>query len=522
MRRLSLLTALLAALAFAPVASGDTLFVLTGRGWGHGVGMSQWGAYGMAREGSNYRQILAHYYRGTTVGTRAGEWIRVLLASGRRSLRIGSDAAFTVGGRTHAAGQPLVTVQNGRIKVAPWGRTFASPVRFAPMSGHVLRLGTTRYRGTIAVSVVGGRLEAVNRVALEHYVRGVVANESPASWPRAALRAQAVAARSYALASGGHCGNGRFCPDTSDQVYRGVSSETPSTNTAVTATAREVVLHDGAVALTFFSSSNGGRSASSFDTWGTALPYLQSVSDPADLNSDNPNRFWRELRTAAQMRRALGLARTPFDGTAERSSSDRVSGLRFTAPNWMTLVVGGDSFRRPLGIKSNRFWLGVLGLRSQRSRIVFGDQVGLDAVVRRLADGKLERRRQGESTWTPVASVAGSTSFVRRPLRTVTYRLTGRGLSRSELVRVAARITADPPSPRRLSGTVRPFSLAGQTVVVQRRANGVWRRVNTTTVAANGTWRLNLTPGVYRAVITPPASSGLVRGYSAARTVEGG
>jgi stage II sporulation protein D len=523
MRRLSLLAAIVVVLAAAPAASGKTLFVLTGRGWGHGVGMSQYGAYGMATEGKTYRQILGHYYRGTTVGTHSGRTIRVLLASGRTSLTIGSAGAFTVGTRTHSVGRTLVTkTATGRIRVQGFKRTFASPVRFAPTGGQVLRLGTARYRGTILVSVSGGLLRAVNSVALENYVRGVVANESPSWWPAHALRAQAVAARSYALATGGHCGGGLFCPDTSDQVYRGVESETPSTNDAVEATSRQVVRYQGSVAQTFFSSSNGGRTASSADTWGGSLPYLRSVPDAADLNAANPNRFWRELRTARQVRSALGLSRTPLDGEAERNASDRVRGLRFTTPGWEMLVVGGDSFRGYLGLKSNRFWLGVLGLRPQADRVVYGNRVRLDVLVRRLSDGTLEQRARGARAWRRIAPVAGARSFLPRPLRTVTYRLRGGGVAISELVRVAARITARSQRPRRLSGSIRPLSLAGETVVVQRRsANGVWRQAAVTTVAADGTWGVSVGAGTYRAVMTPPGGSGLVRGFSPVRAVDG-
>jgi stage II sporulation protein D len=522
MRRLSLLTAAVVVLAAVPAASGKTLFVITGRGWGHGVGMSQYGAYGMATQGKTYRQILGHYYRGTTVGTHSGRTIRVLLASGRTSLTIGSAGAFTVGTRTHSAGQALVTkTATGRIRVQGFKRTFAGPVRFAP-TGQVLRLGTARYRGTIVVSVSGGRLRAVNSVGLEHYVRGVVANESPSWWPAHSLRAQAVAARSYALATGGHCGGGLFCPDTSDQVYRGVESETRSTNDAVEATTRQVVRYQGSVAQTFFSSSNGGRTASSADTWGGSLPYLRSVPDAADLNAANPNRFWRELRTARQIRSALGLSRTPLDGKAERNASDRVRGLRFTAPGWEMLVVGSDSFRGYLGLKSNRFWLGVLGLRPQADRVVYGNRVRLDVLVRRLSNGALERRAQGTSAWRRVAPVAGAESILPRPLRTVTYRLRGGGVAISELVRVAPRITARSQGPRRLSGSIRPLSLAGETIVVERRlANGGWRRAAVATVAANGTWRVTVGAGRYRAVITPPGGSGLVRGFSPVRAVDG-
>jgi stage II sporulation protein D len=525
MRRLSLLIAVAVALACIPVASGKTLFVLTGRGWGHGVGMSQWGAYGMAQQGATYQQILAHYYQGTTIGTRSGGTIGVLLADRRTALTIGSEAPFKVGTRTHAAGSARVTkTSTGRIKVQGLSGTFASPVTFARGTGF-LRLGTAHYRGRLVVSVVSGRLRAVNRVGLEDYLRGVVPRESPAWWPAAALQAQAVAARSYALSSGGHCGGGLFCAGTSDQVYGGLDGEAASTNAAVAATAGRVVVFDGAVAQAFFSSSNGGRTAASADVWGTALPYLRSVADPADLNASNPNRRWRVLRSAFQMQRALGLPRLPTDGTAQRDSSDRVGGLRFTGPGWVTPVQGGDSLRWRLSIKSNRFWLGVLGLTPQTSRVVFGNGLRLGALVRNLANGTLARRPQGASAWTQVASVAGARSFSFRPHRSTSYRVSGGGVSIGQLVKVTARINFNASqSAGGLGGVVRPLTLAGRTVVVQRLVNGVWRLVDTATVASNGSWRARFTvrAGVYRAVINPPSTSGLVRGVSPRLTITTG
>jgi stage II sporulation protein D len=524
MRRLSLLTAVALALACVPVASAKTLFVLNGRGWGHAVGMSQWGAYGQAKQGRTYEQILANYYQGTTIGVHPNQTIRVLLAGGRTSLTLGSSAAFSVGAQTHGPGLAQVTkTAQGRIRVEGLTGTFASPVTLAPTGGGLLQLGVARYRGTIVVTVVGGRLRAVNHVGLEHYVRGVVPRESPSTWPAAALQAQAVAARSYALASGGHCGGGLFCPDTSDQVYGGADAERASTNAAVAATAGRVVLYGGAVAQTFFSSSNGGRSAAAVDAWGSAVPYLVSVPDPADLNAANPNRSWRVLRTALELRRGLGLQRTPNDGTVQLNSSGRVGGLQFTGPGWVTPVQGGESLRRRLGVKSNRFRLGVLSLRPQRTRVIFGDRLKLGALVRNLAGGKLERRRHGSTTWQKVTAVAGLKSISPAPRRKVAYRLSGGGASITQTVNVAARVAfGGPQRANGLRGVVRPLSLAGQTVLVQRRARGGWRLVATAKVSRAGTWRARFAVrrGVYRARITPPGSTGLVRGTSPTLTVE--
>src|SRR5215208_1214387 len=94
--RLFRLVPLLAALALAPTASAGTLFLLDGRGWGHGVGMSQWGAEGAARHGWDYKRILAHYYPGTKLEVWHPRPVRVLLGDGVESARIGSKAPFVL------------------------------------------------------------------------------------------------------------------------------------------------------------------------------------------------------------------------------------------------------------------------------------------------------------------------------------------------------------------------------------------------------------------------------------------
>jgi len=158
MRRLSLLVALLAALTFASSAAASPLIVVWGRGWGHGIGMSQWGAFGLASgfkvdHPYTHEEILGHYYTGTTVTTRPTSSVGILLASGRASVRIGSANAFKVGAKTHAAGDPLVTpTATGRIRVEGLAGTFVSPLTFAPGSS-VLELGSSRYRGKLVVSV---------------------------------------------------------------------------------------------------------------------------------------------------------------------------------------------------------------------------------------------------------------------------------------------------------------------------------------------------------------------------------
>jgi stage II sporulation protein D len=536
MRRPLVLTAIAAsAFVFAAGALAAPLFVITGRGWGHGVGMSQWGAFGLARQGQAYEEILAHYYNGTTIGTVSSRNVEVLLADGRTSLSLGSAAPFKAADGTKTVSFPAGTLtvtktSTGRIKAG--GKTFRNPAKFSPTTAP-LRLGSTRYRGTLVVSIVSGGLRAVNKVGLESYVKGVVPRESPDSWgdvgAQAALEAQAVAARSYAVSTGGHCGGGLFCVDTRDQVYGGYDAEaaSPNATAAANATAREVVTHQGEVARTYFHSSSGGRTGSSVDVWGGSFSYLTTVADPADLNTSNPHRFWRVLRTGTQLRSQLGLARTPRDGVVTLDGSGRVAEMTMSGPGWVTPVsYGDDELRGRLGVKSTRFSLGVLSITPERTRIGWNRSVNLALLARGVRETRLERRPYG-GQWLDMRAVSGSATETVRLRRSTSFRLASPSVTGANVtVWVAPRVNfavEQPQDGSALVGAVRPKSLAGTEVRVQkRRADGSWRLVAKAIVSPDGSFRatFSVREGTYRAVVTPPAGSGLVRGVSPTLTIE--
>jgi SpoIID/LytB domain protein len=532
MRRLLLPVALLAALAFSTSASSATLFVIKGKGWGHGVGLSQWGAYGLARGYAvdhhySWQQIIAHYFHNTTIGDRNGR-VSVRLAASSNSVTIGS--AFKVEGGTRSVqhtGDSMVTrTSTGRIKVSGIERTFASPATFSPM-GSVLHLGSRHYRGDLIVTAVGGGVRVVNHLSVDGYVRGVVTNESPAGWgdvgAQAALEAQAVAARSYALWTvangGGKCG-GSLCPDTRDQVYNGYDSESINGNEAVTTTAGKVVLSGGAVAETFFSSSSGGRTAASVDTWGGNRDYLESTPDPADLNPTNPNRSWRVLLTPTELGNRLGT-RNPKDAVVSSRVSGRVNAISVGGNTWSQVVSGGpEHFRAIMHTKSSRFWVGVQALNTDvhKSRCtlpvhitVFGHGVGTI---------KLEQRKVTSSTWTEVAlNQVDATHWkvTRHPCVSMDYRLRSRDAAGPHIhVDVAPNVAFDARQHAgALTGKVNPL-LPGQTVTIQKQTSSGWKGVATATIQGDGTFKavFGVTNGYYRAKVVPPASTGLVTGFS--------
>jgi stage II sporulation protein D len=281
----------LASLAgFAPApADASVSWVVHGRGFGHGVGMSAYGAYGYALHGKSYQFILGHYFSGTTIGTLPGPRIvRVLLDIS------GDDVGFS--GATSGCGEVLDPsrgyeahrVARSVVLRSSAGKPLANCGRKlrAAGKGTIEIAGLGRYRGALEIVPTeesAGSLNVVNALTLEQYVKGVIPNESPPSWPIEELRAQAIASRSFAL-TGLVGGNGfDLYSDTRSQVYKGLESEYRSSDEAADSTRGQVVIYGGKVAETLFSACSGGHTESIQNVFGgAAIPYLQGVPDPYD------------------------------------------------------------------------------------------------------------------------------------------------------------------------------------------------------------------------------------------------
>jgi len=287
-------------------------FYIRGGGFGHGIGMSQYGTLGYAEHGWSYDRILAHYYQGTKLGTVSpSQLVTVLLKNG--------SASF--GGATRAAGHRLSPgttytakpAAGGGVEVDGGGKkvgTFAAPLTVSG-KGPLTLSGAGSYRGSFVLRPDGsGGIETVNSVDLEDYVRGVVSAEMPSSWPEAALEAQAVAARTYVLTAGAAGSDFDVYSDTRSQMYRGVAAETPSTDAAIAATRGQVVTYAGNPVVTYFFSSSGGWTESIQNVWpgATAEPWLRGVRDPYDGAGGNPYHRWgSNLSVAAAAARLRGL-----------------------------------------------------------------------------------------------------------------------------------------------------------------------------------------------------------------------
>ena len=535
MRRLLLpFTVALLALACAAGAAAAPLFVLSGSGWGHGVGMSQWGAQGKALNGVGYEEILGFYYQGTTLGSAGKKRVSVLLVSGRRSVTLSSASTFTVGTKTLAADTAyrVVPTAGGKVKIIGVGK-FSNPVTASPGT-QPLALDGLRYRGSFNLWVQSRRIAVVNHLRMNHYLFAVVPREMPAWFARDALKAQAVAARSYAVRANRTSWYDLYA-DIRDQVYGGLDKPTPGrgedaqTSAAVQATSGEVVLYDGAVAQAFFSSSNGGMQAASVDTWGGKLPYLQSRRDPDDLTLGNPNRSWTVTLSAAGLAKRLGASRTPTDAVVTDRASGRVKSVRLERPGWSqsfptsSTTLGPEWFRWRLGLKSSRFDLGVLSIAPSRRKIVCGQKVRLDVIARHVANVTLQHRSVTGGRWRALGmSDLGDGNFVakHKPCVKTKYRLTSpvaTGAKVAVRVRVAIYFSAEQRASGALTGVVKPKSLARTAVTVERRrSDGTWVKKASAVVRSDGTWEADFAvlKGVYRARIWPTAVSGLLPGVS--------
>jgi stage II sporulation protein D len=295
-----------AASGASALASTSSVLVITGAGYGHGIGMSQYGAAGYALHGRGYRFILSHYYTGTGIGfVSPTRTIRVLLSSSgdpsfsgasatpgqhlKSGQRLEPGITYTVAPGVGGA-LTLSYRQDGRTKrIGP----LASPLTVSG-PGPLRLAGRGSYDGALIFRPDGTGVQTVESVGLDDYVRGVVAEEMPASWPATALEAQAVAARTYAITTAVAGQDFDVYADARSQMYGGVDAQTPETDSAVAATAGQVVTYRGQPVPAYFFSSSGGHTESIQDEWPGAAPepWLVGVGDPYDAAEGNPYHRW--------------------------------------------------------------------------------------------------------------------------------------------------------------------------------------------------------------------------------------
>ncbi|MGB3495976.1 MAG: SpoIID/LytB domain-containing protein [Elainellaceae cyanobacterium] len=225
-----------------------------------------------------------------------------------------------------------------------------------PTDGGYVSIGDKWYRGRTQVIAVAGGVTAVNYVDLEQYLYSVVGSEMPASWLPEALKAQAVAARTYALYKRQHNGNAVFdVGDTTTwQVYEGLRKETNTTQVAVNSTAGQVLTYNGQIIESVFHSSSGGYTENVEDVWSSPRPYLRAVQD-FDQIAENPVYEWRqEFSADSFQQRITGVGRVLRISSVETTPRGRVESVRVEGDRG-SRVLSGSEVRRALGLKSTLF-----------------------------------------------------------------------------------------------------------------------------------------------------------------------
>ena len=370
---------------FVPFAKTWTI---DGHGYGHGHGMSQYGAQGAALQGLSYADILNFYYPGTrsAQGNRrirvliGADWTSDLQVRPRRGLKVRDltdNASWTLparGGVDRWQLRPVTaasTVVRYHDSVGwhrwgiPDGRgTFAGDAQFRAPGGLTLLVPgggdvvPRKYRGVLRMVQpyrAAPVRDTVNVVTLDEYVKGVVPDEMPTSWHPQALRAQAVAARTFAAWQRAQNTDRYYqiCDTLACQVYGGRDAEVASTNDAVMATAGQILTYDGKPALTQFSASSGGWTAAG------GVSYLPAKRDPYDRFDGNDMHDWTVTVTPASLARTnpeigklVSLRVTQRDGHGEwrgRVQQIVLEGTRGTAS------LTGDEFRWHYDLRSTWF-----------------------------------------------------------------------------------------------------------------------------------------------------------------------
>ena len=506
----------------APPPVTATTFLVSGRGWGHGVGMSQYGALGFANEGRLHEEILAHFYPGTVLGPAPVGRVRVLVAESKPKLTISSKTPF----RIRDVFGKIYTLPAGPLELGPKLELTLKGVP-TPLAGPVVLLpgrsplelgpagigGTgVGYRGTLEVAVSATKLNAINVVGLEDYLAGVVPREMPAAWPAEALKAQAVAARSYALARRVRGKIFDLYADTRSQVYGGIAAEDARATAAIKATAGQVMLHEGKLVDALFHSTSGGRTVSAGEAFGTAVPYLVAVDDPHSTLS-SLNRWGPTPVPGTTIRKGLGISTPVLGLQLVKGESGRVRTATVTTAAGAKTVTGG-ALRTGLGLRST--WitsLASLSLTRPGGPVVYGNTVTLRAGAKGLKNAVLAQSVGG--LWTQVAtrSAGGAFAFKAKLLAPTSFRLSAGVVAGPVLKVPVAPLVRISRQEGGLGGTVTPAS-PGAAVQVQLLEGSGWLPAGEAVLDDLGAFRseLELVPGTYRVRVAPAA--GFAEGLS--------
>jgi SpoIID/LytB domain protein len=413
-RRISFLAVVLATASMlvpAAPAQATSSFTFFGSGYGHGIGLSQWGAFGLASDGWSHQQILTHFYSGTQVVANASlpgkirvgltvdeHTIHLKASSGPVRLWEGDPSTGAVIG-TIASGDTWAVSpgKRGAFKVVDasgatvGGKTWGSrsnPVFatyedagarvFVPEADQIYGSGFTYAHGYLEFNTYpsGGSCcleRLILRIPFEQYLLGI--GEVSSTWPMQALESQVDASRTYAAYEIQHFGvrsscNCHLTDGGNDETYVGWSKESGTGGdrwvTAVQDTSGEVVTYKGALIQAFFTASDGGHTESVQNAWHGGdprykIPYLRGVCDPGENTSSNPWVSWQRSFSAADVTSRL----QPYTGSIGtiggfagdvRGSSGRIITIIVSGANGSSTVTGSQ-LRAALGLPDDRVWV---------------------------------------------------------------------------------------------------------------------------------------------------------------------
>ena len=559
-------------LSLAAPASAATNITMVGRGWGHGIGMSQWGAYGYAKHDWTYDRILKHYYTGIKLGKVPNDPIRVRLRGGVSTVKVTSAKAYLA-----VVGSTVIEVPGGTTTTVSWddgkyrvtagslSKRFSVPVVFKPKSALLRSLTaddwgkTGRYRGQLRALHTTGGFTLINKVTLENYLRGVVPYEMSAQWPLEALKAQACAARSYAQRSRNPGQAFDVYCTTRDQVYRAVPEDATihaRSDQAVKATAGVVPTYGGSPISAFYFSSSGGHTENIENVWQTSpLAYLKGVEDPYDTYATY--HFWPENpkvdATSWYVNKLGGYSDKNPTGVKgslttiyvlKRGVSPRVVKAAIIGSNGVT-IVSGASLRYKLVLRDTWVSFRSLSIDVTDASVVYGGTTtvkgrtypgledGAEVTLHVYRDGAWTTRtvktsRHAQDLGSGNTATYSSYSLALTPKETTTYYVTW-GTARSPKVKVtvapavsatASDTTVAPGDTVTVSGTVAPL-LAGEKVVLQTKSGTTWSEALSGALTSEGAFSFDwkAVAGVTALRVRVPATSGLVAGNSPAIAV---
>ncbi|WP_052345749.1 peptidoglycan-binding protein [Paucisalibacillus sp. EB02] len=336
-------------------------FYITGKGYGHAVGMTQWGAYGMAQSGYSYDAILKYYYTGTEIGTRDTEnqIVRVLLTQNASTLKISSNQPYQVGDKEFLANsETTIQYQDGEYIIKNSDNTYTRTTQFQISSSKdgLLYFDNMQYEGIFYVSSNSGTMDLVNHLSVENYLKGVVPYEIIPSWNNLDLfKTQTLAARTYVLKEIQRNYNGKF--DVYDtvrsQVYNGIPKDIPEVyvtkiNQAISDTKGKVILYNGGLIDAVYSASSGGHTVDAVEVWGNSVPYLVGKEDPYDTFKYSQN-WWSYTISKQDLEKLYPNAGKIIDVKVEETKFNRPTVISIVGENG-TITISGKEFRSKIGM----------------------------------------------------------------------------------------------------------------------------------------------------------------------------